>query len=539
VELKQTIELIKDRLSCEDLVGRYVPITRGKALCPFHADHRPSMQVNDRRYKCWACGAGGDQISFIQHMESVGFIEAVEMLAEQTGVKIDQPIGTTRKAWYDICREAGRRYQDTLWNSSRAVDYLLSRGVGEADIERFGLGLCVRGCLDGLDANIATQAGLLRDGREWLLNRITIPIRDWLGRTVGFAGRISPNREGPKYVNTPTTELFKKERLLYGIDTAKTIVGPAYIVEGYFDVIAMQRQGLAAVAVMGVGINEHHVQEIRRMGKQARLVMDGDRAGVAATERAVQVFLSTGLDAKIISIHGDPDEVQDWNVPAEEPCEYLAKSILKEFMIDGASIPEAGQRAATKLSQVLSTIPPRIECQVKTQLAIRQFSQTLGVPESLIRYSVPITPQATPVQHLMDTEWLSICVNHPESLLDTQYEPSEDSPYRDVIHHLQGFLDEGRVWGNLEDMTIGLPTEQRDHLWGLLSPSEDWPDRGRVFRRILEQNALRAKLGDLRSQLSRASEAEAGKIMKSIQSVMERIKHGVQEANLQHAKTAS
>lgn len=531
MELKRSIELIKDRLPCDELVSRYTPIIRGKVLCPFHADHRPSMQVDGRRYRCWSCNASGDQISFVQHMESVDFIEAVTMLAEQTGVELEQPCGTPKKLLYDVCRSAESRYCETLWKSSRAIDYLASRGVDHDTIDRFGLGLCVRGCLDGLDRELATQTGLLRDGREWLLNRITIPIRDWLGRTVGFAGRISPDRDGPKYVNTPTTALFKKDTLLYGIDTAKSIDGPAYIVEGYFDVISLQNKGIAGVAVMGVGLNANHVQEVRRMNKQARLVMDGDRAGIAATERAVQVFLSTGLDAKIISIHGDPDEIHDWNLPAEEPCEYLAKSVLREFLIDGASIPEAGQRAATKLSQILSTVPPRLECQVKVQLAIKQFSKALGVSEQAIRYHVPVTPKVVATQYLMDLEWLSLCVNHPESLIDTRYEPAQDSPHRDTIQHLQGFIDEGRVWGSLDDMAIGLPTEQRDHLWGLLSPSDEWAERGGAFRRIVDQNALRAQLGALREQLSRASEGEAGKIMINIQNIMERIKRGDQKTN--------
>src|SRR6516225_8284011 len=377
---QEDIATVRERSPIADVVGEYLQLRSAgggslKGLCPFHDEKTPSFNVTPGKelYYCFSCTAGGDVIKFIQSIENLTFTEAVERLAARAGVELRYEQGgyvpgqetSQRRRLIEAHRAAAEFYSERIRGGSGRVarEFLAERAFKLEDVERFGVGyapaawdeltrhLRARGFTD----DELIKAGLARQGRRGLIDmfrgRLMWPIRDLTGETIAFGARkLDPDDDGPKYLNTPETALFKKGQVLYGADLAKREIAhrrQAVIVEGYTDVMACHLSGVpTAVATCGTSFGEDHVKVLRRLimdtdGSDGEVIFtfDGDAAGQRAALRAfsleekfvTQTFVSVqpdGLDPCDVRLaHGDA-AVRDLVASRVPLFEFAVKGVL-------------------------------------------------------------------------------------------------------------------------------------------------------------------------------------------------------------------
>jgi len=355
-------EQIRMRADLGAIVGRYVNLKgRGATmigLCPFHKEKTPSFNVNPSRgfYHCFGCGKGGDVFDFVQEIEGVDFREALEMLADETGVRLERPKrddhtyygapppeaysssetpqtpsqdraakAVSKNELLAIHSEAAMYYYNCVKTHAQAIDYFKSRGLSGETVKEFSLGYAPdgwSGLLDYLrskkytDSQI-TAAGLVVVKEEKgavydrFRDRVMFPLCDLSGRVIAFAGRGMNADAQPKYLNSPETGLYKKSGVLYGIHKSRASVrelGYLLIVEGYMDYLTLYQAGIRnAAAVSGTAFTADHAQIIKRFTQKVVLVFDGDRAGRAAAQRAAFVLAPVNVQVSVLTLPGDDD----------------------------------------------------------------------------------------------------------------------------------------------------------------------------------------------------------------------------------------
>ncbi|HEY7756110.1 MAG TPA: DNA primase [Actinomycetota bacterium] len=328
----EDIEAVKERTDIAKLVSGYLSLRKTghdslSGLCPFHTEKTPSFSVSPSKgmYYCFGCGAGGDAIRFLREVEHLEFAEAVERLAKEAGVTLryegDSPeqrrAAGKRQSLHRANEEAAALYQRVLHDGREGEDarrYLAERGIDRETSDAFGIGYApgypdflLRRLARSLSTEVLVEAGLAvrdRDGnvRDRFRGRITFPVHDLAGRAVGIGARLLPGErpggreEGPKYLNSPETPVYRKGEVLYNLHRAKAAIarsGEVHVVEGYTDVIAMAQAGIeTAVATCGTALGEGHFRLASRFAQRMVLAFDSDEAGARAAERAFQ-FLET------------------------------------------------------------------------------------------------------------------------------------------------------------------------------------------------------------------------------------------------------
>ncbi len=332
------LEEVRSRLDIVSVVSSYVPLKRvGKnyqGLCPFHIEKTPSFTVSPDKqmFYCFGCGVGGDVIKFIQLIEGVDFLEAVEMAAQLAGLSLDE----IRRESPKDKREKDRlkalhallasSFSSILRTDAGTVarEYLKSRGITPLWWEVFKIGFLPA------DMDIAplcykrgfTQEELIATGLFYrkgdglvcrLSNRVIIPICDYAGSVVAFGGRVIGEGE-PKYLNSPETPIFQKGKLLFGWHLAKEYIrtkGRVILVEGYMDVISMHIAGFReTVASLGTAFTVEQAKRISRLTRNVFILYDGDNAGLKAAFRASKVFYAVGVEPKVVVLPDgkDPDD---------------------------------------------------------------------------------------------------------------------------------------------------------------------------------------------------------------------------------------
>ncbi len=327
------------------LAGEHVALRRqGRrwvGLCPFHSERTPSFTVNGEEglYYCFGCQAAGDAISFVRAVEHLDFVEAVERLAEGTGIPIrheDAGGGRERKRRDRLLAAMGAAvgwYHERLLHhpdGGRARDYLRSRGYDAETVRAFSLGWAPDDW-DALAQALEVPGEVLADAGLGFVNRlgrqqdafrarVLFPIFDTGGRPVAFGGRILPARdagggtEGPKYKNSPETPIYSKRRTLYGLNWAKGEIvqsGEAIVCEGYTDVIALFGIGLRrAVATCGTALGEDHFQILRRFARRVVLAYDADTAGQTAADRVYEWERRHELDVAVADLPAGTDPAE-------------------------------------------------------------------------------------------------------------------------------------------------------------------------------------------------------------------------------------
>ena len=334
------LDELRSRASIEEVVSDYVQLRqKGRrfwGLCPFHNEKTASFSVDSESqlYYCFGCHQGGNVIDFVMSMEHMEFLEAVKYLADR--VHLDMP-ELTREASDGISREereriyeanvlAARYYHSLLWTDegAEALAYLYRRGLADSDIRRFGLGASPHGRdsllrhleAQGYDSVLLEKAGLIvrRDGKshDMFRGRAIFPIINAQGRVLGFGGRAMGDAQ-PKYLNTPDTPVFNKRLGLYALNMAKNerSIGHLVLVEGYMDVVSLQKYGVqGVVATLGTALTEEQARLIKRYAPEVWISYDGDSAGQKAALRALDIFDSQNMYARVIDYPAgmDPDD---------------------------------------------------------------------------------------------------------------------------------------------------------------------------------------------------------------------------------------
>jgi DNA primase len=333
------IDDLLNRTDIVELIDGYVPLKkRGNshiACCPFHNEKNPSFNVVAKKqfYHCFGCGASGNAISFAMEYMSLGFVEAVENLAARIGMEAPREGQTVSPrvspTLYDLMSKVTTFYQHTLKTAGQpAVEYLKKRGISGQVASLYGLGYAPSGwhTLEHQfrqDKKELITTGMLIEKDEGgtydrYRHRITFPIHDRNGRIIGFGGRAIDDDQKPKYLNSPETILFQKNRELYGLHAAiqKEHSRPYIIVvEGYMDVIALAQHGVDnAVATLGTATSTYHIQLLSKHTKKIVFCFDGDQAGQKAAWRALESSLQSlnaGLEASFCFLPNghDPDSL--------------------------------------------------------------------------------------------------------------------------------------------------------------------------------------------------------------------------------------
>ncbi len=333
---EETIEEIKSKVDIVDLISNYVDLKRSgqnfKGLCPFHHEKTPSFTVNPSKqiFYCFGCHRGGDQISFIMAYENVSFNEAIMSLCEMAGIKPDTSFGDygSKEIFFKINKEAVRFYHTQLLNNQRAMGYLRARSVKNETIEDYELGYspAERDSLikhlvgQGYNQEDIIKAGLASLGKgqpyDFFRDRIMFPIFDSNAKVVSFGGRTLSEQNGiPKYINSAENPLFRKREALFGLHKAKNAIsqkGYSALVEGYMDVLMCHQYGfLNVVAPLGTAITEAHIKRLKKYSNNLLVVFDGDRPGIAAAKRALELALSQSMNVKIALLPNsqDPDSL--------------------------------------------------------------------------------------------------------------------------------------------------------------------------------------------------------------------------------------
>jgi len=399
----QAIIQVQQANDIVDIISEHVSLKRkGRemvGLCPFHDDHRPSLNINPAKqiFKCFACGAGGDVFKFIQMRENLSFSQAIQRLAERAGIKMDlrpltksqtaqQPSDADPNKLAKVNDWAAKHFQQNLHDPNKGKntrDYLATRQITSESIKNWQLGLAID-CPDDLlsaakikniPINLLEQAGLLAGTNQdksaarpadKFVNRLMFPISDVTGRIIGFGGR-TLDESGAKYINSPTTVLFDKSNCLYGLDHAHHQIAStetAVVVEGYTDcIMAHQFGATGVVATLGTSFTAGHARILKRYAKKVVLIFDSDAAGIEAANRALEVCLSQRIDIKLASVPQGKD-----------PCDFLLAAGKDRFqqLVDNAV--DVFQFKWSRLLQTFSSD----DTLAGKRAAIEEFLQTVA-----------------------------------------------------------------------------------------------------------------------------------------------------------------
>jgi len=382
---------VKGRLNIEDVIGQYVQLKRAgrnfKGLSPFTNEKTPSFMVSPEKqiWHDFSSGRGGDVFSFVMEAEGLDFRAALELLARQAGVDLEQFRTSTNRAsssfkarGSEALELAARFYQKQLTVNRAALHYLIKeRGFTKQTLLTWRLGYspsqssALTNFLTkhGFTTDEMKRAGLSFERRssvsDMFRGRIMIPLSDGQGKIIGFTARLLVDEpDAPKYINTPQTLLYDKGRHIFGLHLAKEAIrkeGFVVVTEGNLDVISSHQAGVAnVVASAGTAMTQMHLSQLKRFSGDIRLSFDADRAGVAATERIIPLAQKAGVALRIITLAGakDPDELVHKDVKlwqkAIKDAKYAPDWLIERYAdeLDLKSAP--GKRAFT--DALLTTI---------------------------------------------------------------------------------------------------------------------------------------------------------------------------------------
>ncbi|MES2612428.1 MAG: DNA primase [Pseudomonadota bacterium] len=443
------IQELLARTDVVEIVGRYVQLKKGGAnfmgLCPFHGEKSPSFSVSPSKqfYHCFGCGKNGNAIGFLMDHAGMGFVEAVQDLAQQVGLQVpDDDISQQEKeraaaarqkqaTLTDVLEKAGDAYRRQLRESQRAIAYFKGRGVSGAVAKRYGLGYAPEGwrslasVFPHYDDPLLEESGLVivgEDGQDKrydrFRDRVMFPIRNVKGECIGYGGRVLGD-DKPKYLNSPETPVFHKGRELYGLFEARTAIrehGYALVTEGYMDVVALAQLGFPnAVATLGTACTPEHVQKLLRFTEAVVFSFDGDGAGRRAARKALDGALPHATDTRSIKFlflpaEHDPDSFIRAN-GTDAFAKHVSEAVpLSRFLVesasDGCDLTTAEGRAhmASNARPLWTALPDGVlkrqllgELAELTQLNARDLSE-LWNPSGARAPAPPPAPQQRPAR---------------------------------------------------------------------------------------------------------------------------------------------
>ena len=415
------LDEIRDRADIVDLIGEYVDLKRSGSnymgLCPFHSEKTPSFSVSPSKsiFKCFGCGVGGDVITFIMKRENLNFPEAVEFLAEKYNVRLSEYKDENKEArdkrnrLYDINREAAMHFLNNLSSSQKAQKYLRDRGLSDKTIRAYGLGYSKDSWTDLYDH--LTKLGYKE---EELLNlnliskskngnyidrfrdRVMFPIINKNNKVIAFGARGFGDAK-PKYLNSRETPIFHKGSNLFNMNiiSRESSRQRIILVEGYMDVISLYNSGINySVASLGTSLTEDQAAIIKKMAKDIYICYDSDKAGINATSRAIDIFLSKSCKPKIIELEGglDPDDfIKKYGMEGFENkiksaisyIDFKIKILRENFNLEEA---EGLSNFTLESAKILSSIKNPIERDIFVKEFSKKYNISYKAIENYINY---------------------------------------------------------------------------------------------------------------------------------------------------------
>ncbi len=411
------IDELKMQVNIVDVVGREVNLKKAganyKGLCPFHSEKTPSFMVNEERqiFNCFGCGEKGDVIKFVQNYYKIPFMEAVEKLCNEYGIKMPEKRHSGPKKdyspYYEINAKAARFFYNSLGiKGNKGLAYLKKRGLSRDTIVKFGLGYAPASGTaltdylrsEGVSDDDLIRLGLSNRGKNGLYDkfrdRVIFPIINTQDKVIGFGGRAIGD-VNPKYLNSPESEIFLKKNNLFGLNFTRNEIsseGRAIIVEGYMDVISLYQSGVRNVAAsLGTALTDNQARLLCRYSKNIVLSYDSDNAGINAALRGISVITAAGGKPRVLTV-----------TDGKDPDEFIQKNGKEAFLrlVDNA-VPAAEFRLKlarrghdlstdTGVLEYLESAVPVLKDlgPVEQDLYIRKLSEEFGISEHAILMSV-------------------------------------------------------------------------------------------------------------------------------------------------------
>ena len=415
------IQDVLDAARIEDVVGEFVTLKRRGVnligLCPFHGEKTPSFNVNPARniFKCFGCAKGGDAVTFLREHEKMTYVEAIRWLAKKYGIELQEIERTPEQlaeiqladSLYIVNEFGLKHFQQQLFDTdegkSVALSYFRKRGLREETIRTFGLGyapdqrdLLVREAKNtGHSLDLLKKVGLFsQDGsRDFFRARVMFAIHNLSGKVAAFAGRtMSSEKTIPKYINSPETEIYIKNKTLYGLYQARKAIrqhDECLLVEGYMDVISLYQAGIEnVVASSGTSLTEGQLQLIRRHTDNLKILYDGDAAGVKAALRGLDLALEQDLNVKLglLPDGHDPDSyVQAFG--GEAMTQFVAANAKDFILFKTELLLEETRHDPIKRAGLIKDIVgsiARIPDPIKRSVYLRECATLMEVAEQTL-----------------------------------------------------------------------------------------------------------------------------------------------------------
>lgn len=423
------IDEIKNRLDIVEVVQKYIKLKKAgvnyTALCPFHSEKTPSFFVSPTRqiWHCFGCSKGGDIFGFVKEIEGVEFGDALRILADRAGVELkkqDPKLKTERQRLYEICELTAKFFEKQLKDSQagiRAKKYLLGRGAKEESIKKWRLGYAPdtwQGLGDFLvgkgykkeeiinagliirKQGVSSAQGALR-AYDRFRSRIMFPIFDFNGQVIGFTGRIFEQEKKQqvektgKYINTPSTLLYNKSQIIYGLDKAKVAIRKkdcCLLVEGQMDVIMLTQAGFDnVVAVSGTALTDFQLKILKRYSSNLLFAFDMDEGGDVATKQSINSALNYDFNIKVVVMpkDKDPADIISQNPKTFEKLIKSAHSIMEfYFKTCFARFDKKTPLGRKEITKTLLPIIKRISNKIEQSYWIQELGKRLEVKEESI-----------------------------------------------------------------------------------------------------------------------------------------------------------
>lgn len=407
-----------------DTVSEYLKLSKTganyKCICPFHEDRDASLVVSPskRMWKCFGCGEGGNVLSFVQKHEAISFPEAVNIVGKKYNITVpskeltdeEREVFQRRESLY-IALSAAQEHFTSNIDKTQSYDYLKDRKLSLETLKKYGAGYAPRDfnllsntlTQKGYKTKVLIDAGLLNPKGDKIydrfINRITFPFFDMSGRIIGFTGRSIDNNDVAKYLNSPDTELFSKGRSLFGLYQAKQFIqqqNKAYLVEGQFDVLGLESTGYKnVVGGSGTAFTNDQAKLLRRFTDNVTLIYDGDKAGVKAAVRNIDILLANGLKvrAALLPNGQDPDSYVR-KVGKEKFDNWLKKNevnfitFLWKIHEEDLNDPIRKTEVLESISKSIASVPSRIARENYIQDLSKRFHADASLLSELVKKSI-------------------------------------------------------------------------------------------------------------------------------------------------------
>lgn len=572
---------VKSRLSIEDVVAEYVQLKRAgrnfKGLSPFTNERTPSFVVSPEKqiWHDFSSGRGGDMFTFIQEVEGVDFKGALELLARKAGVDIEKyqtskgARGPAKERLFELLDTAAKFYQVQFSANPDAYNYILGkRKYKKETVLEFRIGYSPdsdRSLTDYLlkkdfseeelkAAGVSTQR---RGGiGDMFRGRIMVPLMDSFGKVIGFTARLLYDVEGaPKYINTPSTVLYDKSRHIYGLHLAKKTIkseDASVLVEGNLDVIASHQAGVTnVVATAGTALTEFQLKALSRLSSNVRAAFDQDRAGIAATERAIPIASKVGVELSVIDIPSgkDPDELiqqdpklwQEAITKFKPALDWLLDVYEKRLDLGTAS----GKREFT---DVALEVVRSLDDEVVQDHYIQKIAKMVDVSSDSLRAKLhKVADTQKPLKHVRKSEapeeimnpevrragerllGLTLMLPGTRGYLDILTEDMfDDDRARQTLTFLKNNLDfDGNLAGAPELQLIldyvKILSLQFEELYGEIDTLELQYEAARLRAKVIDHYVKQQKK-ILSHKLSDSSDAETSKLLRTVRELDQLLK---------------